>query len=199
MKVKYLFSAVIAFFLGVALAPPASAAEVGGYFGVAAGQTDADLGVSDFDDGSITSGSVDDTDTGTKLFGGYKFTENVAIEGGFVDLGEVTFTGVSNGFGFLYGAGPVAFDIEADGLFVAGVFGTTFNKGAVFAKIGFMMWDAEATLVDSDGVFSADDDGTDLMFGLGGEWHVNDRIAIRAEFETLKFPRKISVYSRSVW
>lgn len=184
MKVKYLFSAVIAFFLGVALAPPESAAEVGGYFGVTAGQTDADFGVSDFDDGSITSGSVDDTDTGTKLFGGYRFTENAAIEGGIVDLGEITFNGISNGFGVLYFAGPVAFDIEADGLFVAGVFGRTFDKGAVFVKIGYMMWDAELTLVDSGGPLSADDDGTDLMFGFGGEYRVNDRIAIRAEFET---------------
>jgi hypothetical protein len=66
---------------------------------------------------------------------------------------------------------------------VAGVFSKTFDKWAVFAKVGFLNWDADATLVDSDGVFSLDDDGTDPMFGFGGEYRVNDRIAVRGEFE----------------
>ena len=50
-------------------------------------------------------------------------------------------------------------------------------------KVGILNWDADVTLVDSDGVFSGDDDGTDLMVGFGGEYRVNDRIVIRGEFE----------------
>lgn len=163
--------------------PSAVAAEAGGYFGASIGETDAGLGVSDFNDGSIISGDVDDSDTGWKLFGGYRFNENVALEGGLYNLGEVTFNGTSNGAGFLFAAGPVSADVEADGFFAAVVGTIPFNKFSVFGQIGFHSWDADVKLTDSSGSFSGDDDGTDPLYGVGVAYHPNDRVTIRGALE----------------
>lgn len=165
----------------------AVATERGGYFGFAAGQTNSDFRAGDFDDGSITSSSVDDTDTGWKLYGGYRFRVSTvidtALEYGFVDLGEAIFDGVSDGTGFFWFPGPVRADVEADGLYVAYVVGKAFGKWSLFGKFGLFKWDAELGIVDSGPAFSDDDDGTDAMYGAGGGYRVSDRVAVRAEWE----------------
>lgn len=178
-----LISTILVLGISVTSIPLASAAERGGYFGISVGETDAGLSVSDFNDGGVTSGSVDDSDTGWKLFGGFRFSENLAIEGGLFNLGEVTFDGVSNGTGILFAAGPVSLDTEVDGLFVAVVGTIRFNKVGLFGKGGLHMWDADLDLVDSDGSFSASDDETDPMYGIGVEFEASDKIAVRGAFE----------------
>ena len=155
----------------------------GGYIGVGFGKGSADLSVSDFNDGSITSGRVDDTDTGWKLFGGYGFNKNFAVEGGYADLGESNFNGTSNGLGFLYFAGPVNIDIETKSLFVDLVAIMPFKKWSLFGKIGFHNWDAEVTVSNPPVSGSADDDGTDPHFGVGAEWRPSPRWGLRLEWE----------------
>ncbi len=161
----------------------AVAAEAGGYFGASIGETDAGLSVSDFNlDGSITSGDVDDSDTGWKAFGGYRFNENVALEGGLYNLGEVTFDGTSSG-GFFFPAGPVSADFEADGFFASVVGTIPFNKFSIFGQIGFHRWDADFKVTISGVSGFDDDDGTDPLYGLGVAYHPNDRITIRGALE----------------
>src|SRR3989304_5933084 len=82
-----------------AIASPFPAADdTGWYGGISVGQSKAKI-----DDARITSGllgrgfartsiSDDDRDTGYKLFGGYKFNKNFALEGGYFDLGKFGFT-----------------------------------------------------------------------------------------------------------
>ncbi len=170
--------------------PVAVAAEPGGYFGFAAGQTDSGFRASDFDDGSITSSSLDDTDSGWKLYGGYKFRVSTvidtALEVGFVDLGEATFDGVSDGTGFFWFPGPVRADVEADGLYAAYVVGKAFGKWGLFGKFGFFKWEAELDIVDSGPAVSVDDDDTDTMYGFVGVYRVSDRVAVRAEWEVFR-------------
>src|SRR5687768_9155571 len=72
---------------GLLAARQASAqAFVGGSFG----KSDID---SDITTGLITSGSVDGKDTGFKVFGGYMFNRHFGVEGAYVDLGEVSYSG----------------------------------------------------------------------------------------------------------
>jgi OOP family OmpA-OmpF porin len=177
---------IVIFLVGLAINLPAFAQTEGkgGYVGVSIGEGKADLSVSDFNDGSITSGSVDDTDTGWKLFGGYGFNKNVAVEGGYADLGKANFSGTSNGLGFLYFPGSVNVDIETEAFFVDIVGIIPFKKWALFGKIGFQNWDAEVTVTNGPVIGgSADDDGTDPHYGLGFEFRPSERWGLRLEWE----------------
>ena len=89
MKIGYLLSALLIVLVSIS-AIPAASAQTSWYFGVGAGEAESDVSLSELDDGSLISGSVDDSDTGTKFFAGFRFKENVAVEGAFVDLGEVS-------------------------------------------------------------------------------------------------------------
>lgn len=176
---------VVIFLVAVGVNSPAfgQAEGQGGYIGVGFGESTVDLGVSDFNDGSITSGSVDDTDTGWKLFGGYAFNKYVAVEGGFANLGKANFSGTSNGLGFLYFPGPVSVDFEVESLFVDLVGTIPFEKWALFGKIGFHRWDVEVTVANPPVFGSADDDGTDPHYGLGFEFRPSQRFGVRLEWE----------------
>lgn len=89
--------------------PYAVADEPGWYGGVTVGQSSANI-----DNGNITrnllgsgfatsSISNDDTDTGYKLFAGYKFNRNFALEGGYFDLGRFSYTATTVPAGTLKG------------------------------------------------------------------------------------------------
>ena len=88
----------------------AMADDAGWYGGVAVGQSRAKI-----DDARITSNllggglatssiSNDDSDTGYKLFGGYKFNKYFALEGGYFDLGKFGFTATTAPAGTLDGS-----------------------------------------------------------------------------------------------
>ena len=189
MTIKHIIAAASIVLVGTLAVPVASAIDKGGYFGIASGEAEGDASLSDFDDGSLVSGSVDDTDTGLKLFGGFQFTDSFAIEGGLIDFGEVTFDGVSNGsvpFGFA--SGPVSADIETQGLYVAVIGMKSFPLISVFGKLGLLVWGADGEFVDASGSFDLDDfdldeSGESVMVGLGIEYRPKRKIAIRAEWE----------------
>lgn len=135
------------------------------YIGAGAGMTTIDF----CDEFAAPGVSCDDGDTGLKIFGGYKFSPNLAVEGAWVDLGDVT---LSSGIG--------SASVGTDGLEVAAVGIWPINpKWNVFGKLGLYMWDASV----STGFGSVSEDGTDLMFGFGGTWNFAERISLRAEWE----------------
>lgn len=162
----------------------AQAAPTGWYAGLSLGQSDYDVSTSDFDDGGVISGSVDETDTGMKLFFGNRVNENVSIEFGYLDLGEATLEGVSDGTGFFWFPGDISADVEGDGIHLA-ILGNipVSDRFELMAKAGFLMWDLSIDLTDSWGTVSADEDGTDLFFGVGLNYAITDKVSIRGEWE----------------
>jgi len=70
----------------IAIAASAGAHAEGIYVGVAAGGTNIDLDC----EGAP---SCDKSDTGFKLFGGYKLTENIAVEAYYADYGKAKLSG----------------------------------------------------------------------------------------------------------
>lgn len=152
-------------FLGC-VAGPAAAQQAGAYAGGSIGMTSVDV----CDDlASLGLSECDDQDMGFKVFGGFRFHENFGAEAAYVDLGEVTVSGPG-------GSGSV----ETDGFEFAGVGTLPLNEQFdLFAKLGLYMWDVSA--VGPAG--SSDDDGTDLMFGLGGAWNFTEQLSARAEWE----------------
>lgn len=157
------------------------------YGGIAVGQSDLDTSERDFvalNDGSLSNQKVDDEDTSLKLQVGYWASDTIGLEFGYVDLGEVQFDATSDGSGPFYDPGPVDFDIALDGITLGANIRLPFNQTfALATRLGVFQWDLEATLSDSTGGITVDDDGTDLYFGLGVLASINRDFALKLEFE----------------
>ena len=96
----YRLGAVTLAVLGASAAFPAAAqwspiATPHGYIGanVGSGRTDFNISPSfTVPAASVSRTSEDDRDTAWKLYGGYQFSRNLAIEGGYYNLGRNTYT-----------------------------------------------------------------------------------------------------------
>jgi OmpA-OmpF porin, OOP family len=157
------------------------------YAGAAFGRAGADdykhyIG-SNFDDGSFTSSSVDDSDTGRRLFIGASINPNISFEFGHVDFGKASTTAQSNGCCF-YSPGPAYHKLTADGLELSAVGRLTIGeRGAITVRIGRLDWDVEESIRDS-GVAMVDGsgDGSDFFSAFGGEYRFAERLSIRGEY-----------------
>jgi len=142
------------------------------YIGLSIGQTDFDQSITE---GLITSGTVDNKDSGLKIYGGYQFNPNLALELAYVNLGEVSYSGT-------FFATPVTGGkVKASGLNFSGVgilpLGDEF---ALFAKLGLFAWDAKASDTTGGVPFSATADGADVSFGLGASYAFTKNFSVRA-------------------
>jgi OOP family OmpA-OmpF porin len=131
--------------------------------------------------GLISSGSVDGKDTAFKVFGGYMFNRHFGVEGAYVNLGEVSYSGD------FFGSPVTGGKVEVTGFNVAalGSYPVT-EQFSVFGKIGLFIWEAEASDVTGGVPFSEKDDGTDISFGLGVGYNFTRNLGVRAEWERFK-------------
>lgn len=169
---------------------------------VAASQTPAQgfylggsVGQSDFDDSNavpdlITSGTVDGTDTGYKIFGGYQFNQNFGVELAYVDLGKATYSGT------FFGAPVTGGTVKTSGFNISAVgtlpLGSSF---ALFGKVGAFAWEAKANDTTGGVSFSGKEDGTDLSYGLGASYNFTKNVGVRAEWERFKAVGDIDLLS----
>jgi OOP family OmpA-OmpF porin len=123
-------------------------------------------------------GTVDATDTGYKIFGGYMFNRHFGIEGAYVNLGEVSYSGD------FFGSPVTGGKVEVSGFNVSALGALPINEQfSVFGKIGLLLWDAEASDTTGGVPFSAKEDGTDISFGIGVNFDFNRNLGVRAEWE----------------
>lgn len=156
----------VAGLLALALCIFGSTASAEGYIGAGIGMTSVDI----CDDlTALGATSCDDEDTGMKLFGGYKFNKNIAIEGQWTDLGEVSATGPG---------GTATVEVDGFGVAAVGMIPLSERFG-LFGKVGAFMWDASGGGAAS----GTDEDGTDIMFGAGVNWNLTQKFGLRAEWE----------------
>jgi OOP family OmpA-OmpF porin len=199
--VRRTLAGVLIVIFGATLATAAVAADKKWYVGAGAGQAETDVSASDYDaalagKGYTTSSSIDDSDTGWKLFGGYELTRNWAVEGAYVDLGEVTSSTLVSSpplptaveqQQFVDDAAPVH-PYSVDGFSLVGKGTWPVNdRFSVFAKLGIFIWEADI-LVRCVGcatqVSSPDDEsGTDWTGGVGAGYDFSDDLGIRFEYE----------------
>ena len=175
MKIRKVLLASGLALSGLLAATQASAqAFVGGSFG----KSDID---SEITDGLITSGSVDGKDTGFKVFGGYMFNRHFGVEGAYVNLGEVSYSG--DFFGLPVTGGKV----EVSGFNVAALGSYPITEQfSVFGKIGLFIWEVEASDTTGGVPFSAKEDGTDISFGVGLGYNFTRNLGVRLEWERFK-------------
>jgi len=161
--------------LGLAAIPTNAQAE-NWYAGASVGQSKADIDLTcDLD----ISCNKDEDDTGFKIFGGYQFNPNGAIEFGYVDLGKFKASGKDSSLG------NVSLDWEPSG-FTFAVVGTLpiGQNFGLMGKVGIFFWDMDLhARASSLGSGSDSDSGTDLTYGLGVKYDISKTFGVRAEWE----------------
>lgn len=179
-----LFGSILLVLLGLSSAP-AAAQSTGFYIGGGAGVSSVDV-CGDLN--ALGASSCDDRDTGFKIFGGYGINQNLAVEIGYIDLGEIEASG-----------GGATIKAETDGVEAAAVGILPINRQfSVFGKLGLFMWDVSVSGSGPGGSASISDDGTDLMFGLGGSWNLTPQLSLRAEWERFDVDEDADFFSASV-
>jgi OOP family OmpA-OmpF porin len=133
------------------------------------------LGVGDLGDVD----GVDDSDTGFKVFGGYNFNQNFAVELSYFDLGEAG-ASVSDGID------TASFSIGISG-FGASAVGTlpVSDMFSVFAKLGFASYDVDGDAsVSGFGSASFSESESDMTYGVGGALGFG-QFGLRLEYEAI--------------
>ena len=146
---------------------PALSQDTGFYAGASFGQTK----IKDFDCTGTT--SCDDKDTGMSIFGGYQFTKNFAVEGGYTDLGKAS-----------QSAGGLSASFEASGFEISAVGIFPINpQWSVYGKLGMFMWDLD---VKTNFGGNLSEDGTDLTYGIGVRWSFAKNLAAQLQWQRYK-------------
>jgi OOP family OmpA-OmpF porin len=188
--------------LGVGVATSARAAEPGWYivgFGGEASASGADQTAIDenllaifqsvgLDVVDFTS-TLDDSDTGFGLTGGYQVNDHFAVEFAYVDLGAVDYRALATVTdGDEVADADVGLDSSADGAVVS-VLGILpiGERFSVFGRVGLSLLNADGTArIVIDGVSQQDSQTSqksDPMFGVGAEFSVSRHFAIRLAWD----------------
>ena len=117
------------------------------------------VGYIGFSLGSADDDVLSESDTGYKFFGGYTVNNNLGFEIAYVDLGQYV-----DGLLEQYG---VAFEVVG--------YLPLSSKLDLMGKVGMFAWTID--------VLNASDDGTDLTYGLGVQYDLNNRLYVRGEWE----------------
>ena len=159
------------------------------YAGGSYGTASFDQGFGDFFNGGPGMFSVDDADTGWKIFGGRRLTEHLAIELSYVDLDndvddQMTFVG-SEGSGVELLQDPASLHLEearATAIAVIGALPLT-DRATLLARAGAAAWEADRTTLDQAGRTTRSESGVDATFGAGFQYRVGARVELRLDWE----------------
>ena len=156
----------------------------------------ASLGIVNFN-GSESADS-EDRASAFKVFGGYTYNENIAVELSYIDMGEVEANGRSTGTFFdaannsvdgdLFAtarASVTAFTLDASLSYPVASFAALFVKGGIYAADTKLDLSAGSSISTESFNDSQTDSSTGLHVGVGASFSVTDAIGLRAEWERL--------------
>lgn len=174
--------------IAASASPLAMADDLGWYGGANLGRSAASI-----DDARISSGlagaglsttSIADRDrsNGFKLFGGYQFNRNFAVEGGYFDLGKFGYTANTLPAGTLNG------NIRLNGLNLDAVGILPINdRLSALGRVGVNYARAKDSFSGTGAVSvtnpSPSKSGANLKLGLGLQYALTDALGLRAEVE----------------
>ena len=131
---------------------------------------------------TVNSGTVDNSSTGFKLFGGYQLNRNFAVEGGYFDLGRFNYRVNTTPLG------TFTSDTQVRGLNLDLVGILPFNDYfSVFGRVGAAYAQNRANFART-GVPSlinspTSRNDTNVKVGLGMQYAITEALAVRAELE----------------
>jgi OOP family OmpA-OmpF porin len=140
----------------------------------------AGFGSTKIDDDGFDGIDFDDSDTGFKVFGGYSFNQNFAIEAAYFDLGEASGTFDDLGDTVNFDVGVSGFNVSAVGVLPLS------DMFSLFGKLGYASYDIDAK-VSIVGVGSGSDSQSesDMTYGAGASLSFAERFEARVEFEAI--------------
>lgn len=175
--------------LAVITSPSAIAADSGWYGGVNVGQSRAKIDneriTSQLLGSGLTTSSItnDERDTGYKLFGGYQFNKNFALEGGYFNLGKFGYTATTIPAGTLTG------NIKLQGVNFDAVGILPFTqKFSAFGRAGVNYAQARDQFSSTGAVGvptnpNPSKSEANYKFGLGLQYDFTESLGMRAEAE----------------
>lgn len=126
--------------------------------------------------------SIDDRHFGHRLFAGYQFNQNIAIEGGYFDLGKFDYEATTVPAGRKTGA----LSFKGWNFDVIGLLPVT-QRSSLFARFGIHRGEAEASFTGTGAVNVITPEyrktGLNYKVGLGYQYHMNDAVSLRLEAE----------------
>jgi len=161
-------------FLTAAASLPANAVDL--YIGGA-------VGASDYGDtGTLPRGiSVKSRDIGYKLLLGARLMPELAIEGGYMDLGKAKFK-------IALGNGEVSGSFKGSGVFVDAVGTLPINSDwSAFGKIGILSGKTKLSASMNGESGGLSDTGMGARFGIGATYVLTKAVSIRTEWERSHF------------
>lgn len=174
--------------LAVITCPLAMADDAVWYGGVNVGDSRARIDNARITSGLLGSGftttSIEDynSDTGYKIFGGYRFNRNFSLEGGYFNLGKFGFTANTVPVGTLKG------DIKLQGVNLDAV-GTLplTEKMSVFGRLGLHYTEAKDSFRGTGLVAvtnpNPSESAGNYKFGFGAQYDFTESLALRLEAE----------------
>ena len=162
--------------------------DAGWYMGANIGESTADIDNERITENLLDSGfsrivlENDDSDTGYKLFGGYQFNRHFAIEGGYFDLGEFSYSATTAPAGTLDG------QMKLKGINVDLLGFIPFSeKFSAFGRVGVNYAEAKDRFSGTGAVNVlspySDERDTNLKLGAGVQYAFTDALAMRIEGE----------------
>lgn len=116
--------------------------------------------------------------TGYKAMLGFQLNPNIAVEGGVLDTGTFNYRASASGGGLNADYRGLGLNVSALGL-------SAFNSEiSVFGKLG-LTYSAMAGSSSSGLALGSKEEKASLGYGLGGIYHLNDKLGLRAEWERL--------------
>lgn len=107
---------------------------------------------------------------GWRIHGQYMFNTNFGIEGGLSKFGTPKDKSIPSNMH----VDTEAYDVYAVAVYPMG------NDAALVAKAGFINWNTETEVMDTN---EAHQTSTDLALSFGGQYDITEQFAIRAELE----------------
>jgi hypothetical protein len=189
MNKKVLFKAAIGFGLGLTVSLNAVASDL--YGNASYLSTKTDTGIS----GLTGTAALDESGAGYKLTIGNKVSDNFSVEGFYADFGKAslsgntgdTFTAGGNTYAFIVDA--ASFEVSATGFGVSAKLSENIgDNSSIFGQLGLLSWKQTLTIAGA-GVDSgtASDSGSDVFYGLGYKYNVNEKFAVTANYDLYTF------------
>jgi len=131
--------------------------------------------------GGFTSNTaIDSHETGWKVYVGYQFNENFAVEGGYTDFGR--FNGVSIISAPVSATSTGKWDVSSPmNASLVGIW-PIWQQLSVFGKLGLAFTHVDAE-VSGPITFKMNADRVQPLLGVGLKYDINKQFGLRAEFE----------------
>jgi OOP family OmpA-OmpF porin len=172
--------AILGLMSAMTFALPAFAQDARFYVGGSFGEAEANGFCDDIREVVIGVGTVsscDEKDSAWKVFGGYQFNRNFAIEASYFDYGSVSASGQVVSLPTNVSGDLSAFGIAAVGILPLG------NAFSIFGKLGLLRTEVDVTASVAGFPGSDSEDETGLHYGVGVMFDIGRNLSIRAEWE----------------